>query len=55
MHLRRPGAGVEEIDHTVEAAERFVEVAAERGVDEIGFTEHVYYFRQTKDLWDHPY
>jgi histidinol-phosphatase (PHP family) len=55
MHLRRPGDGVEEIDHTVEAAEPFVEVAAERGVDEIGFTEHVYYFRQTKELWDHPY
>ncbi len=52
MHLRSPG---EEIDHTVEAAERFVEVAAERGVDEIGFTEHVYYFRQTKNLWEHPY
>ena len=55
MHLRRPADGMEEIDHTVEAAERFVEVAAERRVDEIGFTEHVYYFRQTKELWEQPY
>jgi histidinol-phosphatase (PHP family) len=55
MHLRRPGDGAEEIDHTADAAERFVEVAAERGVDEIGFTEHIYYFRQTKALWTHPY
>jgi histidinol-phosphatase (PHP family) len=57
MHLRRPTEtpGVEEIDHTVEAAERFVEVAAERGVDEIGFTEHVYYFEVTKDLWQEQY
>jgi histidinol-phosphatase (PHP family) len=55
MHLRSPGDGGEKIDHTVEAAERFVEIAAERGVDEIGFTEHVYYFRQTKELWEHPY
>jgi histidinol-phosphatase (PHP family) len=57
MHLRRPTAtaGVEEIDHTVEAAERFVEVAAQRGVDEIGFTEHVYYFGATKALWQEPY
>jgi len=56
MHLRRPGVGeVEEIDHTVEAAERFVEVARERGVDEIGFTEHVFYFRQTRSLWTHPW
>jgi histidinol-phosphatase (PHP family) len=56
MHLRRPGEGAaEEIDHTVEAVEPYVEKAAERGVDEIGFTEHVYYFRETRDLWTHPY
>lgn len=55
MHLRRPAGKVEEIDHTVEAAEKFVEKASERGVDEIGFTEHVYYFRQTRELWSVPY
>ncbi|MGH2921260.1 MAG: PHP domain-containing protein [Gaiellaceae bacterium] len=48
MHLRAPD---ESIEHSVEAVERYVEVAAERGIDEIGFTEHVYYFRQTKALW----
>jgi histidinol-phosphatase (PHP family) len=52
MHLRAPD---ESIDHTVEAVERFVEVAGERGIDEIGFTEHVYYFEQTKALWSVPY
>ena len=52
MHLRGPD---ESIDHRVEAVERFVEVAAERGVDEIGFTEHVYYFEQTKPLWSVAY
>jgi histidinol-phosphatase (PHP family) len=52
MHLRAPD---ESLEHTVEAVERFVEVAAERGVDEIGFTEHVYYFEQTKSLWSLPY
>jgi histidinol-phosphatase (PHP family) len=52
MHLRdREG----KLDFSVEAAERFVEVAAERGVDEIGFTEHVYYFHQTAAFWAHPY
>src|SRR5205823_353827 len=40
------------IDHTVAAVERYVEAAADRGVDEIGFTEHVYYFEQTRHLWD---
>ena len=52
MHLRDPE---EHIDFTVEAIERFVEVAAARGVDEIGFTEHVYYFAQTWDVWTLPY
>jgi histidinol-phosphatase (PHP family) len=48
MHLRdRDGR----IDHTVEAVERFVETAAARGIDEIGFAEHVYYFAPTRPLW----
>jgi histidinol-phosphatase (PHP family) len=52
MHLRDPE---ERIDYTVEGVERFVEVAAERGVDEIGFTEHVYYFSATRPVWTLPY
>jgi histidinol-phosphatase (PHP family) len=52
MHLRDPD---ERIDHTVEAIERFVETAAARGVDEIGFTEHVYYFSATRPVWTLPY
>jgi histidinol-phosphatase (PHP family) len=52
MHLRAPD---ESIDHSVEAVERFVEVAAERGVEELGFTEHVYYFAETRSLWTVPY
>lgn len=52
MHLRAPD---ESIDHTVEAVERYVETAADRGLDEIGFSEHVYYFEQTRALWSQPY
>jgi histidinol-phosphatase (PHP family) len=52
MHLRGPG---ERVDHTVAAAEQFVETAARRGVDEIGFSEHVYYFRQVAEIWELPY
>jgi histidinol-phosphatase (PHP family) len=52
MHLRDPAG---EIDHTMAAAERFVEAARAVGVDEICFTEHVYYFRQTRSLWTIPY
>jgi histidinol-phosphatase (PHP family) len=52
MHLRAPDGS---LDHSVEAVERFVERATERGLDEIGFTEHVYYFTQTRELWSVPY
>ena len=56
MHLRGSvAAGPEPLVHTVEAIERFVEVAAARGVDEIGFTEHDYYFRQTREVWRTSY
>jgi len=46
MHLRSPREDHEELDHTVAAVERFVARARERRVDEIGFTEHGYYFRE---------
>ncbi len=52
MHLRDRA---ERIGFTVEGIERFVETAAARSVDEIGFTEHVYYFVQTRELWGLPY
>jgi histidinol-phosphatase (PHP family) len=55
MHLRRPEATMEEIDHTPGAIERYLETAAARGVDEIGFTEHVYYFHQTYEVWTLDY
>jgi histidinol-phosphatase (PHP family) len=51
MHLRD---SEERIEHTLEAVERFLEVGAARGVDELGFTEHVYYFVQTRSLWNVP-
>ena len=56
MHLRRPRvAGSEPLDLSVDAVEPFVERARKRGVDEICFTEHVYYFRQTHGIWFLPY
>jgi len=51
LHLRD---SEERIAHTADAVEPFAETAAARGVDEIGFTEHVYYFRQTRRLWKRP-
>jgi histidinol-phosphatase (PHP family) len=52
MHLRN---GREEIAHDTWTVDPFVETAKAAGVDEIGFTEHVYYFKQTSSLWDVPY
>jgi histidinol-phosphatase (PHP family) len=56
MHLRGGlVGGSEEVDHTPAAVAPYLETAAERGVDEIGFTEHVYYFRQTREIWINEY
>ncbi|MGH3040954.1 MAG: histidinol-phosphatase HisJ family protein [Gaiellaceae bacterium] len=56
MHLRGPAAGREgPVELTVATVERFVEQAEARGVDEIAFTEHMYYFRQTERFLGHPY
>jgi histidinol-phosphatase (PHP family) len=52
MHLRN---GREEIAHDTWSVDPFVEAARAAGVDEIGFTEHVYYFKQTRTLWTVPY
>jgi histidinol-phosphatase (PHP family) len=52
MHLRGDDGN---FDFSVEGVERFVENAVARGVDEIGFTEHAYYFEQTRRLWDEPW
>ncbi len=52
MHLRDPE---ERIEHTPQAVEHYVETAVARGIDEIGFAEHVYYFEQTKQLWTEGY
>jgi histidinol-phosphatase (PHP family) len=34
-------------------AERYRTVAAERGIEELGVSEHVYRFTQALDVWDH--
>jgi histidinol-phosphatase (PHP family) len=52
MHLRN-GSG--EIAHETAAVDPFVDSARAAGVDEIGFTEHIYYFKETRSLWTVPY
>jgi histidinol-phosphatase (PHP family) len=55
LHLRKRDQQREEADHTRSAVERYAETAVERGLDEIGISEHVYYFRETRDFWELPY
>jgi histidinol-phosphatase (PHP family) len=40
---------------TDENVTRYVETAAERGISELGFSEHVYRFREALDIWRHPF
>jgi histidinol-phosphatase (PHP family) len=35
--------------------ERYREVAGERGIEELGVSEHIYRFRQALSVWQHPF
>lgn len=52
MHLRDTAGA---IAHRRDSVTPFVETALARGIDEIAFTEHAYYFRQTAEVWQVPY
>ena len=55
VHLRP-----DDLEHTAERAftaanaERYREVASERGIEELGVAEHVYRFTAALDVWQHP-
>jgi histidinol-phosphatase (PHP family) len=40
---------------TEENVHRYREAAARQGVTELGFSEHVYRFREALDVWGHPF
>jgi histidinol-phosphatase (PHP family) len=40
---------------TAENAERYLEAAAEAGIDQLGCSEHVYRFSAALDIWRHPF
>jgi histidinol-phosphatase (PHP family) len=55
VHLR-----TDDIENTAEEhftaanADRYQQVASERGVETLGVSEHIYRFRQALDVWQHP-
>jgi histidinol-phosphatase (PHP family) len=56
VHLRPDEAGSDASAYFTEAnVARYVERADERGIDELGFSEHVYRFREALAVWRHPF
>jgi histidinol-phosphatase (PHP family) len=56
VHLRPDEAGTPARRFfTAANAERYRAVASERGIEELGVSEHVYRFRQALDVWRHPF
>jgi histidinol-phosphatase (PHP family) len=56
VHLRpdEPGTPAERF-FTASNAARYREVAAERGIAELGVSEHIYRFTQALEVWQHPF
>jgi len=56
VHLRQDDLGASVAEHHTQAnVDRYLEVAAERGIAELGVSEHVYRFRQALEIWRHPF
>ena len=56
VHLRPDARENTAAEHfTAANAERYQEVAAERGVGYLGVSEHVYRFREALSVWEHPF
>jgi histidinol-phosphatase (PHP family) len=56
VHLRPDGDGTPAAGYFTPAnVERYRAAAEERGIAELGASEHVYRFRQALDVWQHPF
>jgi histidinol-phosphatase (PHP family) len=56
VHLRPDGEGTAAADYfTAGNVARYREAAGERGIAELGCSEHVYRFTQALDVWQHPF
>ena len=56
LHLRPDDPGTDaERYFTPANAQRYREAAAERGISELGVSEHIHRFRQALDVWRHPF
>jgi histidinol-phosphatase (PHP family) len=56
IHLRSDDPEASAAEYFSSAnVERYREVARERGIAELGVSEHVYRFRQALEVWQHPF
>jgi histidinol-phosphatase (PHP family) len=55
LHLRPDEVGEAAEYFTGENVDRYLVAAAERGIAEVGVSEHIYRFTQALDIWRHPY
>lgn len=56
VHLRPDEADASPGDYfTAANAERYREVAEERGINELGVAEHIHRFTQALEVWQHPW
>jgi len=56
VHLRPDDLGSTAEEYfTAANAERYEDVAAERGIGALGVSEHVYRFSQALEVWQHPF
>ena len=56
LHLRPDELEASAEEHFTEAnVERYLEAAADAGIDELGVSEHIYRFEPALEVWDHPF
>lgn len=56
VHLRPDAPGTTaELYFTAENASRYRDAAAQRGIEQLGVSEHIYRFEQALGIWRHPF
>ncbi|HEX4436276.1 MAG TPA: histidinol-phosphatase [Solirubrobacteraceae bacterium] len=56
LHLRPDDGSAIPAEYFTQAnAERYREAAGERGISELGVSEHIYRFHQALEIWRHPF
>lgn len=56
VHLRPDSLdATPETSFTAERLDLYLEAAREKGIGELGISEHVYRFTQSLEVWDHPF